>query len=332
MPKINIKGSILTTGSEWLREYGYEVVTPRDVTEVLEQANGEDVEIIINSPGGYTSSASEMYTAIKGYKGNVTAKIVGYACSAASWVALGASKIEISPTGLMMIHNSSTYTGGDYREMDKSSDMLQAVDKSIRNALKIKTNKTDEEIKKLMDKETWFTAEEALQNKLVDEIMFSDEPTNFSINDLQMPNSQILNMIFSKNKKEEEENMGEKKVANEKTQNVTVEAIKNNFKDIYDEILKEGAEKERKRIRDIEEVEVKGFEELTNKAKFEETISASEYAMNVLREQKKIGNKFLENIAKDKNDITVQPAINEDNEEERNALINTIVNAANANK
>lgn len=354
--KINIKGSIMSDGSEWLANYGYSVTTPKQVIDILNDAKGEDIELYINSPGGSTMAASEIYSSIREYKGNVVAKIVGYAASAASWIALAANRVLISPTGLIMVHNSSSYTSGDYRDMNASKEMLQAVDTSIRNAFKAKTKLSDEELKDLMNKKTWLSAEEALKNNFADEIMFDDEiyNSNSFVDDMQIPNEKILNMIINtsiENKTEEgrksmenvenktEENVvtqgllnvSENSINNDKKELViTTENLKENHRDIYDEIFNRGVIEERKRIENIEELEITGFEELVKNAKFKEAIKPEELAMNIVKKQKNLGASFIENIKSDKEEVILSPA--KTKEESIEDVVSLIANAGNKNR
>ena len=144
------------------------------VDKVLEKANGEDLEVEINSGGGSVFAGSEIYTALKSYKGNVTVKIVGLAASAASVIAMAGKKVLMSPTAQMMIHNVSSRAEGDYREMEHTAEILKSANDTIANAYRLKTGKEQKELLSLMDKETWMTAQKAKELGFIDEIMFED--------------------------------------------------------------------------------------------------------------------------------------------------------------
>lgn len=173
MPKkINIKGDIVQSGDKWIYDWlGIEATSPQDVNKVLNEANGQDVEVDINSGGGDIFAGSEIYTALRSYKGNIQINIVGIAASAASVIAM-AGKSKITPTGLFMIHNVSSKAQGDYRDMQHQAEVLKTANQSIANAYKEKTGLTDAELLKLMDKETWMSAENAVKNNFIDEVMF----------------------------------------------------------------------------------------------------------------------------------------------------------------
>jgi ATP-dependent protease ClpP protease subunit len=174
--KIKIKGVIVS--NDWKEVYdwfGIENTSPKDIETQLEQANGEDIEVEINSGGGDVFAGSEIYTLLKQYAGNSIGKIYGIAASAASVIGMGVKKLLISPTAQIMIHNVKSYAEGDYRDMDHESGVLKGWNKSISNAYMLKTGMAQNELLSLMNKESWLTAQDALKNKFVDEIMFDDE-------------------------------------------------------------------------------------------------------------------------------------------------------------
>ena len=173
--KINVKGDIVSSADKWIYDWlGIEATSPKDVSKSLDEANVEDIEVDINSGGGDIFAGSEIYTALRGYKGNTQINIVGLAASAASVIAM-AGKSKITPTGLFMIHNVSGRAQGDYNAMDKTSNVLKIANQSIANAYKEKTGLSDKELLGLMNKTTWMSAEDAVKNKFVDEVMFDSQ-------------------------------------------------------------------------------------------------------------------------------------------------------------
>lgn len=158
------------------RWFGYSVVSPNMVRAALKKANGGPLNVRINSPGGDVTSASVIYTDIRSYKGEVTMQITGMAASAASVIAMAGDVVQMSPTAEMMIHNSTLGTWGDHREMDHCRDILLSTDDAIANAYVSKTKLlTKAQIKNMMAKETWMSANEAVANGLADGVMFEDE-------------------------------------------------------------------------------------------------------------------------------------------------------------
>jgi ATP-dependent protease ClpP protease subunit len=176
--KIKIRGVVVPNDDKWIYDwFDMESVCPKDVETQLATANGEDVEVEINSVGGEVYAGSDIYTMLKDYAGKVTVKILGVAASAASVIAMAGDKTVISPTAQIMIHNVWSRVLGDYRDMEHEAVVLKGWNKSIANAYMLKSGMSQSELLALMDKESWLTAQEALQNKLVDEIMFDKELT-----------------------------------------------------------------------------------------------------------------------------------------------------------
>lgn len=213
MPKIDIKGTIVSDDDKWIYDwFGMSAVCPKDVGKVISMANGQSLEININSGGGDIFAGSEIYTSIRAYKGEKQINIVGLAGSAASVIAMAARSM-ITPTGMVMIHNVSSSANGDYHDMQHSADVLQIANRSIANAYKEKTGLSDKELLALMDTETWMSAEDALKNKFVDGIMFSGGLTNQSkyafYNGLQVIPPEAIEKIRNTIKKPQPEDLEE---------------------------------------------------------------------------------------------------------------------------
>lgn len=325
MKIINIKGCLIPQEDKWIYDwFEYPYTCAEDINRTLLEANGEDIEVIVNSPGGSVYVGSEIYTSLKDYPGKSTGKIVGIAASAASVAIMGVDECLISPTAQMMIHNASTQACGDYREMDKTSEVLQTVNKSILNAYKLKTGLEDEEIKNLMDQETWFTAEQAKEKGLVDEIMFQnkgveDNSTPLFYNSLPMPGFKAIEEMrkcgsianFKEkiiNKKQfTDKTVDFNKLLNSKGgEKMDLNTLKNEHKDIYDEIVSSAVEAERKRIKDIEDLAMPGNEDIINSAKFETGITAEQVAVQIIKNEKEKGKNYLNNVQKDVEDSNVQ--------------------------
>lgn len=172
---IKINGTIVSNDDKWIYDWcEMEAFCPKD----LDLIDGQDVDIEINSPGGYIYPASEIYTALMQHKGNVNVTITGRAASAASVIAMAGTKVSMSPTAQIMIHNVSATGSGDYRDFEHYAEQLKKSNDTIANAYMLKTGKTREEILDLMDYETWFTPEEAKEHGFIDEIMTREETPN----------------------------------------------------------------------------------------------------------------------------------------------------------
>ena len=124
-------------------------ITPAMFKEELFSGNGP-ITLHINSPGGDCIAASQIYTMLMDYPGDVTVQIDGMAASAASVIAMAGTRVCMSPTSMMMIHNPFTMAMGDTEEMRKAIQLLDEVKESIINAYQIKTGLSRAELSKLM--------------------------------------------------------------------------------------------------------------------------------------------------------------------------------------
>ena len=150
-------------------------ITPKLFKDELLAGSGP-VTIWINSPGGDCIAASQIYSMLMDYKGDVTVKIDGIAASAASVIAMAGTKVLMAPTSLMMIHNPMTMAYGNHDDMTKAIEMLDEVKESIINAYEIKTSLTRAKISHLMDQETWMNANKAVELGFADDVL-SDSKT-----------------------------------------------------------------------------------------------------------------------------------------------------------
>ena len=164
MVTIQMNGEVIPSDYADVYDYlGYENINPKAIKQALNEANGSDVELEINSPGGYVDAGSEIYTALKEYQGQVTAKITGQACSAASWIALAADRVEMSPTAQMMIHRASTMSIGNSDDLASDLNALNSLDKSFVDLYSQRTGLDAQEVYRLMCNTTWMNAKEAVE-------------------------------------------------------------------------------------------------------------------------------------------------------------------------
>lgn len=196
MKRVNVYGSIIPNDYSWYYDYFEEDSTcPRDVQNIINEANGEEVEVYINSPGGIIEAGSEIYTMLRSYKGDVKIYIVGEACSCASIIAM-ARYCEMAPTSLMMVHCVSSGARGNHSDMEHMAEVLRTADDALSNAYMQKTGMSKEEILDMMENETWLTAEKAKELGLVDAIMFEQsEPLRLSASNFELPSEEKMNKV-----------------------------------------------------------------------------------------------------------------------------------------
>ena len=145
-------------------------VTPKIFRDELFAGNGP-VTIWLNSPGGDCIAASQIYSMLMDYPGNVTIKVDGIAASAASVIAMAGTTVLMAPTALMMIHNPMTIAYGNAVEMTKAIEVLDEVKESIINAYELKTGLSRARLSHLMDAETWMNAGKAMELGFADGIL-----------------------------------------------------------------------------------------------------------------------------------------------------------------
>ena len=145
-------------------------VTPKLFKDELLSGSGT-ITLWLNSPGGDCIAASQIYSMLMDYEGDVTIKVDGIAASAASVIAMAGTKVLMAPTALLMIHNPMTLAYGNKDEMNKAIEMLDEVKESIINAYEIKTGMSRAKISHLMDSETWMNANKAIEMGFADDIL-----------------------------------------------------------------------------------------------------------------------------------------------------------------
>ena len=172
--KIKLNGTVIDGDDAFIYEWlGIPHVSSAQLNNL--PTNGEDLEIELNSYGGSVFAGSEIYTILKSYPGNVIITVTGIAASAASVIAMAADVVKISPTAQLMLHNAWTKASGNASDFEKEAEVLRGVNESIANAYMLKTGKSKDELLAIMEKESWFTAEKAIEIGLADEMLFQEE-------------------------------------------------------------------------------------------------------------------------------------------------------------
>lgn len=129
------------------------------------------VMVAFNSVGGDLFDGLAMHNALSRLGERCTARIDALAASAASVAACGAHRVVIAANAMMMIHNPWTYSSGDAEALRRVADVLDQTFEVIIAAYKTKAPNIDEdELRRLVNAETWLTAAEAVALGLADEI------------------------------------------------------------------------------------------------------------------------------------------------------------------
>lgn len=134
-----------------------------DVDMALIQAGSNDLVIHLNSPGGDAFDGIAIYNRLKKHEGKVTVHVDGWACSAASVIAMAADELIMGAGSMLMIHEASNIMWGTKNDFRKQAELLEKLEDGIIDIYMMKANIEREEIKTMVDNETWFSANEAVE-------------------------------------------------------------------------------------------------------------------------------------------------------------------------
>ena len=198
-------------------------------------SGSDDVLLIINSAGGSILEGFSIYNAIKEYPGRVVAR-VDLAASMASVIALAADSVEMSPnSSIFMIHRAWSCACGTAEDLRSIAEDLEKLGEMLINIYleKVDGAISREELEEYLDSETYFTAQEALEAGLIDEILEDSKPSNMLKMSLAALSSK--NVDFDRNKlvaKINEVSQGQnrkQKVTNQNTLKGIEQVLKNEF-------------------------------------------------------------------------------------------------------
>lgn len=274
----------------------------KDFRQIPEDA---ELNISINSFGGAVYTALSIYSLLKTHKGDITIRVDGAAMSAATIITSVPGARVIMPKGaMMMIHKVSFVAVGTTDDMRKTADDMQKLEENLVAIYAEKTGRSADEIQEKLDAETYFTAEEAVEFGLADEVDETTTVHNVASGDFVMLNGLKAEARFFEHAPEglftaEQKGPAEKKEG----MPMNLETLKAEHPDlvqaIREEALKEGAETERARIQAIEALALPGFDEIVNAAKYQTGESAEAVAVAIIKAQKARGEKAAQNLIED---------------------------------
>lgn len=156
---INIYGDITSWAWEELGE-----VSAVNLSKQLDELGAvSKINVYINSYGGEVAEGLAIYNALKRHKAKVVTYCDGFACSIASVIFMAGDERIMNDSSLLMIHNAWTLAQGNAEELRKQAEDLDKITQASVIAYVAHSSLSEEEIKDLMDKETWILPEEALE-------------------------------------------------------------------------------------------------------------------------------------------------------------------------
>ena len=148
--------------SVWIQKFASDLKKAGDVATIL---------VRINTFGGTFFDGLPIYNLLKEHSAHVTTRNIGYAVSMGSVILLSGDTIEMADNSMTMIHRAQGYAYGDADQFIKQAGVLVTHEKAALIPLYMaRLGKTEAQVKKLLQKETWYTASEALEAGLIDAI------------------------------------------------------------------------------------------------------------------------------------------------------------------
>jgi ATP-dependent Clp protease protease subunit len=204
MAKYNI--DILGEISESVNSYN-------SVRSKINDAKGEEINLVISSGGGSVTEGMGIADLIANYPNETTATGIGLVASIATVVLLSADKVRMTENAFLMIHRPWSYTMGNADELEATAELLDKMEAKLLDIYtasvykrKGKQKDLENKITEMMAAETWMTAQEALEFGFIDEIVKVGEK-NIDLLPLQNSLNKFLNVpaaLLTNNKKDDD--------------------------------------------------------------------------------------------------------------------------------
>ena len=122
------------------------------------------INVFINSYGGEVAEGVAIYNALKRHKAKVVTHCDGFACSIASVIFMAGDERIMNEASVLMVHNAWTGACGNAAELRKAADDLDKINQLAITAYMAHFKGSEEELKAIMDAESWVLPEEALEH------------------------------------------------------------------------------------------------------------------------------------------------------------------------
>ncbi|MBP2643734.1 MAG: hypothetical protein H6Q67_1621 [Firmicutes bacterium] len=285
-------------------------VTPKQFAEDLKNLGDiATLNVHINSGGGDVFAGIAIHSILKAHPAAVNVHVDGLAASIASVIAMAGNKIIMPAGSMMMIHNPAGYAGYcEAEELRKMADTLDTIKDAIMDIYADKCGKTKDDIATIMNAETWYTAQMAVDNGFATE---TDTAVSYAasldkkclkINGCAFDTTNFKNVPKIANQVSKVAIADKSKIKKEEIIldiNEFKEKYPDLYKDVYSAGVKAGTENERTRMKSLDEVVMPGHEALVNKARYETGESAEVVAMAILKAERAVQASTLTNLEAD---------------------------------
>lgn len=171
-------------------------VSSYTLSKQIESLECDVINVYINSYGGEVAEGLAIYNQLKRHKAKVKTICDGFACSAASVVFMAGDERVMSTASLLMIHNAWSWVSGNANDLRKQADDLDKITQASINAYMQEVNVTEEELKQMLDDETWLTPQEALDMEFITTIVNEKDSDKAS----QSVKKSLISMIVNSKK------------------------------------------------------------------------------------------------------------------------------------
>lgn len=299
------------------------------INELNGLGDKKSINVVIHSIGGDVFAANAIYSALAMNKAKITGTIIGICASAATIVLMACDSRRIAKNAILMAHNPSVSLWGSYQADDllKLAEVTNQVKKSIVAAYMERLDKTEEEINQLMDEESWYVGQEAVDAGFCDSVIEADFQNsalskNFMVDgvpysfknymekfvpdnirkrvlDLSKTPQKETGAFFDtlKNTQKGNEKMDEEN----KTMPVISDTagLKAAYPQLCAQIAADAVSAERERLKAIDEI-AKGIpEDVLMKARYDEPISAADLALAQMKANNAAGQQFLNSMVQE---------------------------------
>ena len=159
-------------------EIGYFGLTASDFIQEFNEIDRDRITVHINSPGGEIFDGVAIYEAMRQHPAEITTKIDSLAASIASVIAMGGDHRMVARNAQMMIHDGHTVAIGNAKDLREQADLLDRMSDNIADIYSDRCGGTKKKWRDLMLAETWYSAREAVDAGLADEVSGTSSAKN----------------------------------------------------------------------------------------------------------------------------------------------------------